>query len=623
MPFLRFAFLVLLLFWKNTPANGLEATSISKDAENRAVAATVRIYVKEYSFEDYTFNGSGFFVSPHLIATNFHVIEYKDTQRAWPYIAYSHSGGDLPNPVKRVKVFNVKYDLAVLEVSRSNVKPLTLGRSETVERLNKVYVVGYPLGLDCGTTSGEINNPKQLYKEVEYIRFDAAVSPGNSGGPVLDTQGYVIGVATRGSWIIAQNINFAVPSNHLWSLLYRDGIRLTREPKPVDPEEEERRQAAEANEKITKHLKAATVRIIGKAPNGEESLLGMGFFVEPNQVATDFHVVDGAELIGVKHFRQGTKSADVLLGAKLLKKDKMRHLAILEVEKKEAKPLSLGNSGKVDRDDKIYMVQDPSQGKISEGTISKILDIDGVLYFQLDAEVLPASSGGPIANTTGEVIAVTALKVPILDGSLNYAIPAIYLEGLRAKPPDPPPTDPRTEPPHILQPDDGPDPEPKVIPAHENLLKSGIDFYKAAQFREAVEHLQSTLSRLSKPNQLAEAHLYLGFSKWGLEDTKSSVSAEFREALRYNPSVTLPDDVGQDHPVFKPLLEKARQESTGILTITASPPETEVWIFGGEMKPQTSWLTGSEQHSIVQRKLRRRRHHGWCTQGGCSPHQTE
>ena len=63
MPFLRFAFLVLLLFWKNTPANGLEATSISKDAENRAVAATVRIYVKEYSFEDYTFNGSGFFVS--------------------------------------------------------------------------------------------------------------------------------------------------------------------------------------------------------------------------------------------------------------------------------------------------------------------------------------------------------------------------------------------------------------------------------------------------------------------------------------------------------------------------------------------------------------------------------
>ena len=63
----------------------------------------------------------------------------------------------------------------------------------------------------------------------------------------------------------------------------------------------------------------------------------------------------------------------------------MRHLAILEVEKKEAKPLSLGNSGKVDRDDKIYMVQDPSQGEISEGTISKILDIDGVRYFQFDA----------------------------------------------------------------------------------------------------------------------------------------------------------------------------------------------------------------------------------------------
>ena len=73
------------------------------------------------------------------------------------------------------------------------------------------------------------------------------------------------------------------------------------------------------------------------------------------------------------------------------------------------------------------------------------------------------------------------------------------------------------------------------------------------------------------------------------------MSAEFREALRYNPSVTLPDDVGQDHPVFKPLLEKARQESTGILTISASPPETEVWIFGGEMKRR---LLGSGSVSI-------------------------
>ena len=295
---------------------------------------------------------------------------------------------------------------------------------------------------------------------------------------------------------------------------------------------------------------------------------------------TDFHVIDGAELIGVKRFRQGTKSAAVLLGAKLLKTDKTRHLAILKVEKKVGRPLSLGNSNQVDRDEEIYMVQDPSQGKTSEGTISKILDIEGVQYFQLDAEVLPASSGGPIANIRGEVIAVTALKVPKLDGTLKYAIPAIYLEGLRAKPPDPPPPKPPPEPP-----DDGPD-QP-VIPPPENLLKPGVDFYKAAKFGQAVGDLQSVLNRLSEPKQRALAHLCLGFSKWGLEDTKSSVSAEFREALRHDPSIELPTDVvGQNHPVFKPLLEKARAESTGTLTITASPPETEIEIYGGAVQPK-------------------------------------
>ena len=244
----RVAFLVHLLMWWDTAANDLNAAALPKGAENRAVAATVRIYVKQYSSQDYIFRGSGFFVKPHLIVSNFHVIQYEDTQGTWSYIAYSHTGSHRLNPVKRVKAIDTEQDLAVLEVSRSKVKPLELGRSETVERLNKVYVVGYPLELDCGITSGEINNPKQLYEEVEYIRFDAAVSPGNSGGPLLNSQGDVIGVATRGSWIIAQNINFAIPSNQLWSVLYRHGVRLPRRSKR-DPDNSGTKQKNEEKAK--------------------------------------------------------------------------------------------------------------------------------------------------------------------------------------------------------------------------------------------------------------------------------------------------------------------------------------------------------------------------------------
>ena len=603
--FLSLVILVGFLFSSSAIAD--EQTRREIDKQTRQ--ATVLI-VTEHG------QGSGFYVRKDLIATNYHVIE--DARNRPTAIKYKREGQQRFTPVKSVLGYDQLRDLAILEVSTSSVSPLVLGDSNSVQPPDTVYVAGYPKSLRLAdylkfrpkvTTS--IGNISAIHKSSlsRWLQFTAPISGGSSGGPVLNSQGEVIGVAT---WIFrstgeidtegmlrkifedsaidikvddVQNLNFAISTNHLTALLKKHGIKFPPRSKPVDPEAEERRRRQRLKTQITKRLKAVTVRIIGKAPNGEESLLGMGFFVEPNQVATDFHVVDGAELIGVKRFRQGAKSPDVLLGAKLLKTDKMRHLAILEVEKKEAKPLSLGNSGKVDRDDKIYLVQDPSQGRISEGTISKILDIDGVLYFQLDAKVLPASSGGPIANTTGEVIAVTALKVPKLDGSLNYAIPAIYLEGLRAKPPDPPPSDPRPEPPDILPPDDDPGPEPIAIPAHENLLKSGIDFYKAAQFGQAVEYLQSVLNRLSEPKQRALAHLYLGFSKWGVDDTKSSVSAEFREALRYDPSVDLPTDtVGQHHPIFKPLLESARRESIGTLTINASPPDTEIWIYGGEMK---------------------------------------
>ena len=73
------------------------------------------------------------------------------------------------------------------------------------------------------------------------------------------------------------------------------------------------------------------------------------------------------------------------------------------------------------------------------------------------------------------------------------------------------------------------------------------------------------------------------------------MNADFREALRYNPDIELPPRIGQNHPVFKPLFELARRESVGTLTVRASPPETEVWLFGGEIKRK---LLGSGTASI-------------------------
>ena len=195
----------------------------------------------------------------------------------------------------------------------------------------------------------------------------------------------------------------------------------------------------------------------------------------------------------------------------------------------------------------------------------------------------PGSSGGPIVNSNGEVIAVTALKVPELYGSLKFAIPSHYLEKLLSGEGDPLPK-PSTEPEEPPKPVDSPNtvPPPTLLP--ERLLQAGVDLYEKSRFPDAIEHLEAALNGLHDLKLRAKAHLYLGFSKWGLAETESSVNADFREALRYNSDVELPRRIGQNHPVFKPLLELARRESLGTLTVNALPPETEVWLFGGEMK---------------------------------------
>ena len=671
-PYLSLTILVWFIFSSSAIANERE----KREIVNRARQATVYI-------ETNMGQGSGFFVTRDVIVTNFHVIE--NVRNRPRLIKYWREGQQNWSPVKSVLGYDVQRDLAILKVSPSRVLPLVLSDSDSVEPLDSVYVAGFPKQSPKVTISkGNISAIHDKYRH-ERLQFTAPISGGSSGGPVLNDHGEVVGVvtSTRKSEIqfnaegievdVPQNLNMAIPSKHLKTLLRNHSVRLPRIPKRKADNREPRREnedkakaeverakadtekakaekakaearkveaearrveaeakkveaeakkaeavarkteaerdkaeaekaraesktakaehteteaakpkkgkaeAVEPEASIIDQLQAATVHIYGRDRNGNEGRLGSGFFVREDQVATDFHVVDGSTLKGVKPIGQVAQSVDALLAAKVLKTKKARHLAILQVETAGSHPLTIGNSEKVEKGGEIRVFSDAAvpKGKFSKGIISDSPYIDGVRFFQFDAPVSPGSSGGPIVNSSGEVVAVVALKVPKFSETFKYAIPSIYLEKLLTGTGDSPPPE---------LPDDGPDSEPKVTPAHDDLLKSGIDLYKAARFREAVEYLQSVLNSLVEPTQRALAHLYLGFSKWGLAESESSVSVEFREALRYDPSVELPTDVvGQNHPVFRPLLEQTRKESTGTLTISASPPESEIRIYGGEI----------------------------------------
>ncbi len=204
---------LLLLFWTiNTlPA---QTTFSAEDIAEKALAATVYLEMQDKNGKTLGF-GSGFFVKFNLIATNYHVIEgaAKGTAKLiGKYTTYDVEGVTATDKVN---------DLALLKVTTYGIKPLPLGDSGTVRIGETVYVAGNPKGLE-GTFSDGIISSRRDKSGKERLQMTAPISPGSSGGPVLNRKGEVIGVSFAGHQALdAQNLNFAIPSKYLKALLAR------------------------------------------------------------------------------------------------------------------------------------------------------------------------------------------------------------------------------------------------------------------------------------------------------------------------------------------------------------------------------------------------------------------
>ena len=203
-----------------TLAQGLLYSALSNTPQQiaeKALAATVYLDMQDRNGTPLNW-GSGFFVGHNLIATNHHVI--KEAARGTAKLV----GQKTRYRIEGITAKDKTNDLALLKVTMHGINPLPLGDSDTVQIGDPVYVAGNPQRWEGTFSNGIISGIRERRTKKQF-QMTAPVSPGSSGGPVLNDRGEVIGVSAavhRGQE--TQNINFASHSNALKELLERSGL---------------------------------------------------------------------------------------------------------------------------------------------------------------------------------------------------------------------------------------------------------------------------------------------------------------------------------------------------------------------------------------------------------------
>ncbi len=138
-------------------------------------------------------------------------------------------------------------DIAIIKIEGKNFPTVKLGDSDKVQVGDKIYVIGYPGAAtfhpylssvsitEPSVTAGIVSARKMMKEGFEVLQIDAAITHGNSGGPVFNEKGEVVGIATFGSidystWREVQGFNFMIPINLAKEFMKEINIKNKRGP---------------------------------------------------------------------------------------------------------------------------------------------------------------------------------------------------------------------------------------------------------------------------------------------------------------------------------------------------------------------------------------------------------
>jgi len=207
----------------------LKANTPSKKLNNSKQVTKQSLFAnKDYVIEDSILivdtlqgMGTGFYVAKDYVITNQHVIENSGFVTLKDFYNQTFTG--------KVIATDMATDLALISVSEYG-KPLEFDKQCSVRRRENVFTVGHPKGFEYSTTRGIVSAirdmPQQFYSAVgnkKYIQIDAAISSGNSGGPLFNSLEKVIGVNTWGR-TDGQSLNFAIHCSEIKNFLSNNGV---------------------------------------------------------------------------------------------------------------------------------------------------------------------------------------------------------------------------------------------------------------------------------------------------------------------------------------------------------------------------------------------------------------
>jgi serine protease Do len=179
--------------------------------------------------------GSGFIIREDgYIVTNAHVVQGETTVTV---TVYRKVEGQIEKKTyEKVKILSVNpfVDLALLqidptELGDTKLTKVFLGSIDDVKQGQSVFAVGAPEGLERSVSEGIVSTTNRENRGMVYIQTTAQVNPGNSGGPLFNRKGEVVGVV---AWklLFSEGLNFAIPINYVQHFLdNRDAFAFDRD----------------------------------------------------------------------------------------------------------------------------------------------------------------------------------------------------------------------------------------------------------------------------------------------------------------------------------------------------------------------------------------------------------